>query len=48
MFGYSKILNYEGGNVMSLENLPTFKQRWDKEGGLRGVFINTFRLSISA
>jgi hypothetical protein len=32
MFGYS--VTYQGGNVMELESLPTFKQRWDNDGGL--------------
>ncbi len=32
MFGYS--VTYQGGNVMELESLPTFRQRWDNDGGL--------------
>jgi hypothetical protein len=32
MFGYS--VNYQSGNVMELESLPTFRQRWYNDGGL--------------
>jgi hypothetical protein len=35
VFGYPGVLRYEGGNVMELETLPTFKQRWDSNGGLK-------------
>jgi hypothetical protein len=34
IFGYSEVLDYRGGNVMKLEELPTFQQRWNTEGGL--------------
>lgn len=34
VFKYS--VNYQGGDVMELENLPTFKQRWDNDNGLQG------------
>lgn len=33
VFDYPGVLSYEGGNVMELETLPTFKQRWDSDGG---------------
>jgi hypothetical protein len=36
MFGYSEVLDYQGGNVMELESLRTFRQRWDDDGGLGG------------
>ncbi|AFY41975.1 hypothetical protein [Nostoc sp. PCC 7107] len=36
MFDYSAVLHYEGGNVMKLDELPTFKSRWDIDGGLKG------------
>ena len=29
-------VNYRGGDVMELETLPTFKQRWDNDNGLQG------------
>jgi hypothetical protein len=35
LFGYSGVLRYEGGDVMELEVLPTFKKQWDSNGGLR-------------
>ncbi|MDB9458227.1 hypothetical protein PN480_07145 [Dolichospermum circinale CS-1225] len=34
IFDYSEVLSYQGGNIMKLEELPTFKDRWDKDGGL--------------
>lgn len=34
IFGYSAVLDYMGGNVMKLEELPTFKDNWDPQGGL--------------
>ncbi|ELS50092.1 hypothetical protein C789_114 [Microcystis aeruginosa FACHB-905 = DIANCHI905] len=34
MFDYR--VRYQGGNVMELEKLPTFRQRWDDDGGLGG------------
>jgi hypothetical protein len=37
VFGYSEVLNYQSGDVMELETLRTFKQRWDNKGGL-GAF----------
>ncbi|MCZ8120618.1 MAG: hypothetical protein O9295_21870 [Microcystis sp. LE18-22.4A] len=36
MFDYREVLNYQGGKVMELEKLPTFRQRWDDDGGLGG------------
>jgi len=36
VFGYPKVRFYEGGDVMELENLRTFKERWDNDSGLRG------------
>lgn len=36
MFDYSEVLDYRSGNVMELESLPTFRQRWDDDGGLEG------------
>lgn len=36
IFDYSGVLAYQGGNIMKLEDLPTFKQRWDHDGGLGG------------
>lgn len=34
VFDYPEVLNYEGGNAMYLETLPTFKQHWNNKGGL--------------
>lgn len=34
IFGYSGVLAYMGGDVMKLEELPTFKNAWDGQGGL--------------
>jgi hypothetical protein len=34
IFGYSAVLDYMGGNVMKLEELPTFKESWESRGGL--------------
>lgn len=36
MFSYPEVLDYRSGNVMELESLPTFRQRWDDNGGLIG------------
>lgn len=36
MFDYPEVLDYRSGNVMELESLPTFRQRWDDNGGLGG------------
>jgi hypothetical protein len=36
MFDYPEVLDYRSGNVMELESLPTFRQRWNDNGGLRG------------
>jgi hypothetical protein len=35
VFGYSEVLKYQGGNVMQLETLPTFNERWYTKGGLQ-------------
>ena len=34
IFGYPEVLAYMGGDVMKLEELPTFKKAWDDRGGL--------------
>jgi hypothetical protein len=34
IFGYSGVLAYMGGDVMKLEDLPTFKDAWEHKGGL--------------
>lgn len=34
MFCYSEVLKYQGGNVMKLEELETFKKYWDNDDGL--------------
>jgi len=34
IFGYPEVLAYMGGDVMKLEELPTFKKAWDNQGGL--------------
>ncbi len=36
VFGYSEVLHYQGGDVMQLDNLPSFKNYWDTKGGLDG------------
>lgn len=40
VFGYSEVLDYRSGNVMELEALPTFKQRWDNNGGLESFQVH--------
>lgn len=34
IFGYSAVLDYRGGNAMKLEELLTFKETWNSQGGL--------------
>lgn len=34
IFGYSAVLDYQGGNVMKLERLQTFRDAWDSQGGI--------------
>jgi hypothetical protein len=34
IFGYPEVQDYMGGDVMRLEDLPTFKKAWDSKGGL--------------
>jgi hypothetical protein len=34
IFGYPEVLAYMGGDVMKLEELPTFKKAWNHQGGL--------------
>jgi hypothetical protein len=34
IFGYPEVLAYMGGDVMKLEELPTFKKAWDHQGEL--------------
>jgi hypothetical protein len=34
IFGYPEVLAYMGGDVMKLEELPTFKKAWEHQGGL--------------
>lgn len=34
IFGYPEVLGYGGGNIMKLEELPTFQERWSMEGCL--------------
>lgn len=34
IFGYPKVLDLQGGNVMKLKELPTFKEAWTSQGGL--------------
>lgn len=34
IFGYPSVLNLQGGNVMKLEELPTFQEAWNPQGGL--------------
>jgi hypothetical protein len=34
IFGYPAVLDYMGGNVMKLEELPTFNDAWNSQGGL--------------
>jgi hypothetical protein len=31
VFDYTEVLSYMGGDVMKLEELPTFTNRWDSE-----------------
>jgi hypothetical protein len=35
LFDFPEILRYQGSEAHSLKTSATFKQRWDKEGGLR-------------
>ncbi|MBD2534567.1 hypothetical protein H6G97_35845 [Nostoc flagelliforme FACHB-838] len=34
IFDYPAVLDYRGGNAMKLEDLSTFKEHWDTQGGL--------------
>ncbi|WP_414529853.1 hypothetical protein [Nodularia chucula] len=34
IFDYQEVLDYRSGNIMRLEDLPTFKEHWDTQGGL--------------
>ena len=34
IFDYPAVLAYQGGNAMKLEDLSTFKEHWDTQGGL--------------
>jgi hypothetical protein len=34
IFGYPEVLAYMGGDVMKLEELPTFQKAWENQGGL--------------
>ncbi|MDP5337787.1 MAG: hypothetical protein NWQ28_04325 [Nodularia sp. (in: cyanobacteria)] len=34
IFGYREVLDYQGGKAMKLEDLRTFKEHWDTQGGL--------------
>ena len=34
IFAYPEVLDYQGGNAMKLEELPTFQKQWDTKGGL--------------
>ncbi|MEP0915478.1 hypothetical protein NC981_01515 [Leptolyngbya sp. DQ-M1] len=43
IFEYPAVLSYQGGNVMRLEELPTFREAWDSKGG-----ISAFQKSVQA
>ena len=34
IFTYPEVLDYQGGNAMKLDELPTFQKQWDIKGGL--------------
>ena len=48
IFGYRGVLAYMGGDAMRLEDLPTFKEAWDTNGGLAAfqTYIQTGLLAI--
>ncbi len=46
VFGYPKVFNYEGGHVMKMETLPTFKEYWDNNGGFE-EFKNHVRTTLN-
>jgi hypothetical protein len=43
IFGYLEVLDYRGGNVMKLEDLPTFQRRWNGEGGLSAFHKHLYK-----
>lgn len=36
IFDYPEVLDYQSGDAMELESLPTFTNHWDTKGGLIG------------
>jgi hypothetical protein len=40
LFNYPEVLKYQSGNIMELENLPTFKKSWEEKSGLEGFQIH--------
>lgn len=34
LFSYPAVLSYQGGDVMRLQNLPSFQERWQEHGGI--------------
>jgi hypothetical protein len=34
IFGYPEVQDYRSGNAMRLDDLPTFKEAWESQGGL--------------
>lgn len=46
VFGYDEVRYYQGGDVMELDNVPSFKKHWDSKGGLDG-FQNFVRTQLN-
>lgn len=44
MFDYSAVLSYQGGDVMKLAIMPTFKRRWNNDGGLEAFQERVFAM----
>jgi hypothetical protein len=44
VFGYPEVIKYEGGDVMELETLPTFKKYWDSNGGFQEFKSRVFTM----
>jgi len=42
IFDFPEVIHFQGGNIMKLEDLPTFKARWDKDGGLKAFQTHIF------
>lgn len=46
LFAYPAVLSYQGGDVMELENLPSFQEYWQKHGGLE-AFQTRIKINLN-